>query len=87
MLLVTSNAPAERAAFREALGAVGAVHQPMPGTWLVDSLLTPAQAYALLEGTIDRAAGDRVLVIEVNPRSKQGWLPKATWDWVNARLG
>ena len=87
MLLVTANVPKERTAFRDALGAVGATHQPMPGTWLVDSLLTAAQAYALLEGTVDRAAGDRVLVIEVNPRSKQGWLPKVSWDWMNARLG
>ena len=55
------------------------------GTWLVDSLLSPAAAYNLLDPCLDKAAGDRLLVIEANPANRQGWLPRPIWDFMAAR--
>lgn len=85
MLLVTYDMPGkdrDATALHAAIGALGATFRPLRTTWLVDSLLSPVQAFALLDPCLDKAKGDRLLVIEVNPASKQGWLPKEAWDFM-----
>lgn len=51
-------------------------------TWLVDTALSAAGVWERLAPHLDK--NDYVLVIGVT-RDYQGWLPKAAWDWVNAR--
>ncbi len=72
-------------ALETAIGAVGAATRAFRNTWLVDSLLTAPAAYNLLDPCLDKAAGDRLLVIEVNPNNRQGWMPKPLWDFLAAR--
>lgn len=88
MLLVTVELAGQNRDTRNletAIGALGAAIRPLRGTWLVDSLLTASAAYNLLDPALDKAAGDRLLVIEVNPDNRQGWLPKPVWDFLGAR--
>lgn len=89
MLLITYDLPGQdrdTRALETAIGALGSAIRPLRGTWLVDSLLNPAAAYSLLDPCLDKAAGDRLLVIEVNPANRQGWLPKPVWDFMSARI-
>ena len=69
----------------EAIGALGATARLMRSTFLVDSLLNAQQAYGVLEDLIEKGT-DRMLVIEVNPANRQGWLPKPVWDFLGARV-
>lgn len=87
MLLITYELGKDRdgRALETAMLALGAAARPFRNTYLVDSLLGAQAAYDLLESALDKAAGDRVLVIEVNPANRQGWLPKPIWDFLNAR--
>lgn len=88
MLLVTCDLPGQNRDTKNletAIGALGAAVRPMRGTWLVDSLLSATAAYNLLDPCLDKAAGDRLLVIEVNADNRQGWLPKPVWDFLGAR--
>lgn len=88
MLLVTYDMPGkdrDATALHAAIGALGATFRPLRTTWLVDSLLTPTQAFALLDACLDKDKGDRLLVIEANPANKQGWLPREAWDFMNGK--
>lgn len=87
MLLISYETTKDRdlTAFNQAILAIGPATRPLRTTWLVDTLLTPAQAWTLLESYVQKDAGDRLLAIEVNAANRQGWLPKPTWDFLNAR--
>lgn len=88
MLLITyelAGPGRDDAALLAALAALGPAARPLRNTFLVDTLLNAAQAYALLEGALDKDRGDRMLVIEVNPSNRQGWIPKPIWDFMAAR--
>lgn len=93
MLLITyelAGKNRDAAPLETAILALGGAARPLRTTFLVDSLLNAQQAYNLLEGNLDKAAGDRILVIEVQPDNRQGWVPKPTWDFmaaVKARQG
>lgn len=67
-----------------AILALGGAARPLRTTFLVDSLLNAQQAYNLLEGSLNKDAGDRIFVIEVNPDNRQGWVPKPIWDFMAA---
>ena len=54
----------------------------LESTWLVDTTLTPQQAWERLANQVDK--DDRVLVIRATG-SNSGWLTQDAWDWLNAR--
>ena len=88
MLLIafeTSTKDRDLTALGQAVAVLGSSTRPLRTTWLVDSHLNAPQAWALLEPHVDKSAGDRLLVIEVNAENRQGWLPKPTWDFLSAR--
>lgn len=87
MLLISFEMSKDRdlTALNQAILALGPAARPLRTTWLVDTLLSSTQAWALLEPYVNKEAGDRLLAIEVNPGNRQGWLPKPTWDFLNAR--
>ena len=71
-------------ALETAILALGGAARPMRTTFLVDSLLNAQQAYNVLEDALDKDGGDRLLVIQVNPDNRQGWVPKPFWDFLTA---
>ena len=87
MLLITyelAGTNRSATALETAILALGGAARPLRTTFLVDSLLNAQQAYNLLEGNLDKAAGDRIFVVEVNPENRQGWVPKPIWDFMSA---
>ena len=50
----------------------------MRATWLVSTDSTPQELFELLKPHIKQ--NDRILVTRLGDR--QGWLPKAAWDWI-----
>ena len=88
MLLVTyelGGAGRDDAPFLAAIQVLGPAARPLRTTFLVDTLLNAAQAYAVLEDCLDKDKGDRMLVVEINAANRQGWAPKAVWDFISAR--
>jgi hypothetical protein len=55
----------------------------LDSTWLLDTRLTANEVSKRLVPHIDQ--NDHILVLEVNPSNKQGWLPKRAWEWINGR--
>lgn len=56
---------------------------PLESTWLISNDSQANDIYTYLSQFIDK--NDRLLIIEVNPANKQGWLAKSFWDWVNSK--
>jgi hypothetical protein len=48
------------------------------GLYFVESNLTVNQIYNLL---IKHIPMRHHIIMEVNPKNQQGWLPKAAWNW------
>jgi len=47
--------------------------------YLIVSPLDVNQLYNLISPKI---GGRHLLIIEINPKNHQGWLPKDAWDWI-----
>lgn len=52
-------------------------------TWIIKSSENVGNIYRQLQPHIDKS--DNLLIIKIDPSrgSKQGWLPKKAWDWIN----
>ena len=48
------------------------------GLYFVDTTLDVNQLYNLLSQHMPQKKN---IVMEVNPKNQQGWLPKEAWDW------
>lgn len=60
-------------------GHISAWWHYLPGAmYFVESSLDVSQIYNLL---IKHMPLRQHIIMEVNPKSQQGWLPKEAWDW------
>lgn len=53
----------------------------LDSTWMVKTDESAKDIAARLHPFIDNV-DDSLLVIKVDPSSKQGWLPQKAWDWI-----
>ncbi len=51
----------------------------IPGCFLVTS---ERSAQEITNEIMEESGDSRLLVMEVNPRASEGWLPEQSWDWV-----
>ncbi|MDE0518788.1 MAG: hypothetical protein OXH36_04450 [Bdellovibrionales bacterium] len=48
-------------------------------TYLVACSLDVNELYNLIYSAINR----HLLIVEINPKNAQGWLPQDAWNWIN----
>ena len=65
-----------------AIKTVGAWWHHLDSTWLVDTMMPPADIYNILSPHIDR--NDHLLIVQI-VRNYWGYLPQDAWDWMAAR--
>jgi hypothetical protein len=63
-------------------GCAISARRPLYSQWLVETNESPAVWHQRLIGAID--SNDMLFTCEVTD-SAQGWLPRETWEWLNAR--
>jgi hypothetical protein len=51
-----------------------------PNCWILWSGRSPQDWYRRFKPIL--RDGDHVLVVELNMKERQGWLPKSAWDWI-----
>lgn len=68
----------------EAIKSLGKWWHYLDSTWIVSGTLTPSQASAKIQPTIDK--NDRLLIIEVTSQASQGWLPEKAWEWIQTNV-
>ena len=68
--------------FLSALQNIGPWWHYLDTTWLIKSDLTSQQIYQKL-GPGLLSINDFILVIEIVPGNRFGWLPKDAWDWID----
>lgn len=78
------NAPGQNyKKMTEALEAYGTNQKKiLETTWLLKTRKSAQEIYDDLTRNLD--SNDYIIVIEVVPSNKQGWLPKAAWEWLNS---
>ena len=54
---------------------------PLESTWFIYTSLSSGEIYNRLYIHMDRS--DRIVIIKVDEKDKQGWLSKTFWDWIN----
>ncbi|MEI6191079.1 MAG: hypothetical protein WCP24_01755, partial [bacterium] len=64
------------------LKSIGPWWHYLDSTWIVKSTLTPQQIYQRI-GPGLLLQNDFILVIEIVPGNKFGWLPQEAWNWIN----
>lgn len=80
-----SNYAQARTAFIEHLERYQNVKDPgLDSVRWISTNSTADQVCADLRAKLD--ANDRIFVTQVTTDTHQGWLEKAVWDWINARL-
>lgn len=53
----------------------------LESTWFIKTIETADVIYDKLRVSIDD--NDHLLITEINPGNKQGWMIKSFWTWVN----
>lgn len=66
-----------------AIKAYGNWAHVLKSTWLIRTTQTADQVSTDLRKHMD--PNDNLLVIEVNPKNKQGWLSRKFWNWMNGK--
>jgi len=70
--------------FFETLKAQGAWSHYLRSAWLISTRKPPERVYENLRQHI--RPGDRLLVWQLG-KERQGWLPRAAWDWIKRHEG
>lgn len=68
--------------FHNALQNVGPWWHYLQTSWIVKTHLTAQQVYERLAPFLSKS--DNILVVEIVPGSKFGWLPQDAWTWIDA---
>nr|WP_180167064.1 hypothetical protein [Stenotrophomonas sp. SbOxS2]NYU00088.1 hypothetical protein [Stenotrophomonas sp. SbOxS2] len=80
-----ANYDAKRTAFLKQVNQYQNVADPgLESVRWISSNLTPDALTDDLKHPLDK--NDRLFVARITTGSHQGWLNKATWDWINQRL-
>lgn len=79
-------APGQKyAALHERIKAYGTYAHVLESTWIVvKSGITAQGVYSDLKSVLDD--GDNIFAVDVTGASRQGWLPKSTWDWIGKNV-
>jgi hypothetical protein len=87
MISYDLNGHERPSAYRRVKAAIegGAIsfRRPLYSQWFVETHESPGTWNQRLAGTFD--ADDMLFICEVTEPT-QGWLPRETWDWLNARI-
>lgn len=57
---------------------------PLESTWLVYTREDATDIYDALKPTMDN--NDLIFISELRIENRQGWMSKACWEWINAKL-
>lgn len=68
----------------EKIKGLGAWWHHLDSTWIVNSTLTPSQAFDRLKPTLD--ASDSMLIVNITGDTYSGWLPQEAWDWLKKHV-
>lgn len=69
--------------FFAAIQSLGTWWHYLDSTWIIkNSIYTPQQMYAKVAPFISKK--DHILIVEIVPNNKEGYLPKDAWDWINS---
>lgn len=58
--------------------------QGLDSVWFVSTTSSANQVDEHLRQRLDE--NDRLIVVQLQRGNHQGWLSRAVWDWINARL-
>ena len=77
-----SDSEKDHTEFFEKIKKLGGWMHYIGDTWLLSTqrYSTAEQIFAELEPLIDKEE-DYVLVVQIEPSDRQGWLPEKAWDW------
>ncbi len=67
----------------EAIKSLGEWCKPMESTWLINTNLSANQISERLRQCLDQ--NDRLLIVEIDPSTANGWLSKDVWEWIQTR--
>lgn len=85
MILITFNIhdkTRDKTALLETIKQLGAWWHHLETVWIVDTRLSPKEAYNRLAPHLLKA--DHILVIEIK-KNYWGWLPKEAWEWFSSK--
>ncbi len=86
MKLVTYdlNTPGQNyPALYEAIKSLGDWWHYLDSTWLINTNLSANQIGERLRQCLDQ--NDRLLIVEIDPSTANGWLSKDAWEWIQTR--
>lgn len=68
----------------DAIKNLGDWQHPLESTWVIATNDYDENGiYSRLKETMDNS--DFLLIFEVKPHNRQGWLPKSFWEWMNLK--
>jgi hypothetical protein len=56
----------------------------LDSTWIVSTSLTPTQAFAKLQPTVD--TNDSIFIVDITADTNAGWLPAKAWEWIKKHV-
>lgn len=84
MLLITydlNKAGQNYDALYEQIKTASAWLHLMESVWLIRTSQTPQQWSDKLMKVLD--TNDHLFVVDITKQSRQGWLPKTSWEWID----
>ena len=70
--------------FYNSLQNIGMWWHYLDSTWIIKSSLTAQQIYSMLGPGL--SVKDFILVVEINPDNRYGYLPQKAWSWIDNNL-
>lgn len=69
--------------FYNTIASLGTWWHYIDFTWIIkNSSYTPEQMYNFLAPHLSK--NDFILIVEIIPETKRGWLPQDAWNWLNS---
>lgn len=67
----------------EKIKEIGDWYHPLESLWFVVSDSLATDIYHRLENV--KGDKDNILVMELQPKNRQGWMPRSFWDWIKEK--
>ncbi len=68
--------------FFNALQSIGPWWHYLDSTWIIKTNYTSQQIYSMLGQHLSKS--DLILIVEIIPGNRYGWLTKDAWDWIDS---
>lgn len=68
----------------ESIKKLGAWWHYLDSTWIVDTKLTPQEAFDAIKPALDES--DRLLIVNITNDVYAGWQPEKAWNWLNTHV-